>query len=701
MTLRAKLRNARLRAGAGLRRLGSATRRAVPRRSFGAFDEPIEALPTTVPVTGWTYDPSLTTLAVIITIDGHPAAAAETGILREDIFRIRRSEASARSGFSAVVDLSAQAGRTVALGAFLIRQNGIVDSLPELRLVVGAASTVSANFHAGIVSREAPVGAFGSFDQPADGEEVKGDVLYVWGGVVFPGGHTARIHVELDGVSIGLARPFVNHGDAELRYQHVDAPVAGYEGLFALDAIPRPSDVVVTVRAESFDGRTWHSQPVRIVLPERDLHEGADRGLVLRQRTDGLVANIPPADRGGVLVFTHDLQLGGGQLWLWDLIRQIHAQPDLRCSVVAPADGPLRARLEKLGIDVHITAPWRLLSPDDYEGRVRELALLARSIGCSSVFVNTLGMFAAADAVQRLGVPTVWAIHESYVTSVFLYIAMSRVIDPYVRGRLEHTLSSASALVFEARDTSELFAPYLPETKRFVVEYGIDIDAIDEFRAAFDRKKARERVGLSVDDTIVLVMGVFEPRKAQAVVVAAFDELAAVHPEVKLVLVGAHPIEYTRAVEEQIRRAGLTDRVLVVPITPDIYEWYALSDLFLCPSDIESLPRSVLEAMAFEVPILATAVWGLNDLIRDGENGWLCAPRDLESLVGALHRVLSLDCAEWEQVAAAGRKHVIAHHAVEGYAQSIGRALRALADDSDADLRSAFDVAEPRASVAR
>ena len=51
-----------------------------------------------------------------------------------------------------------------------------------------------------------------------------------------------------------------------------------------------------------------------------------------------------------------------------------------------------------------------------------------------------------------------------------------------------------------------------------------------------------------------------------------------------------------------------------------------MSDLLVCASDVESLPRTVLEAMAWELPVLATAVYGLPELIEDGETGWLCRP---------------------------------------------------------------------------
>ena len=60
----------------------------------------------------------------------------------------------------------------------------------------------------------------------------------------------------------------------------------------------------------------------------------------------------------------------------------------------------------------------------------------------------------------------------------------------------------------------------------------------------------------------------------------------------------------------------------------DTYPWYRAADLLVSASDIESLPRSVLEAMCFRVPVLATSIFGLPELISDGETGFLFEPGD-------------------------------------------------------------------------
>ncbi|MDX6375502.1 MAG: UDP-glucose:(heptosyl)LPS alpha,3-glucosyltransferase, partial [Nocardioidaceae bacterium] len=66
---------------------------------------------------------------------------------------------------------------------------------------------------------------------------------------------------------------------------------------------------------------------------------------------------------------------------------------------------------------------------------------------------------------------------------------------------------------------------------------------------------------------------------------------------------------------------------------------YHACDVLVCASDVESLPRSMLEAMAFGRPVASTAVFGIPELVEDGVSGFLCRDRDLGALREMLERV--------------------------------------------------------------
>ena len=114
---------------------------------------------------------------------------------------------------------------------------------------------------------------------------------------------------------------------------------------------------------------------------------------------------------------------------------------------------------------------------------------------------------------------------------------------------------------------------------------------------------------------------------------------------------------------------------MLIPITPDVQAWYGIADVLVCASDIESLPRTVLEAMAWETPVLATSVFGLPELIDDGETGWLCEPRDVGALADALDRVLRVPSAERSRVARNARALVERRHSLPNYAAQVSGLL--------------------------
>src|ERR1019366_1000004 len=183
--------------------------------------------------------------------------------------------------------------------------------------------------------------------------------------------------------------------------------------------------------------------------PTPEEHKYSDR---LRRLSLESVANARHAvrrDPKSILVFTHSLSLGGGQLYLQDLIREILPSLD-RCTVLTPVGGVLGPELESMGVDVVISGRGWAYDIASYEGHIRELQHLIAGSGCGALLVNTLGQFAAADAAQRVGVPTIGALHESM--GVADWVARNSIGTPvsaYVRGRIEAALKGATRLVFE------------------------------------------------------------------------------------------------------------------------------------------------------------------------------------------------------------------------------------------------------------
>jgi glycosyltransferase involved in cell wall biosynthesis len=534
--------------------------------------------------------------------------------------------------------------------------------------------------------------ATGYFDTPADGDVLDTDALRIGGWCLFDGSAVSKVEVVVNGRRVGRARCYTDRPDAVPRFEDRDAPVAGYQMLIPLDILPPADHYLVSVEVSSLDGRQWVSDTRRVTPRAKVDTDGGRYANELRQRTRALVDGIPPrmASRR-VAVITHDLGYGGGQLWLIELLRQFQLRNHFEIHVISIADGPLRADLERSGIPVHVTAPSNVSTPHGHEDRVSELAMLMRNFGCTAVLVNTVLPFQAVEAAHVAGLPIIWAIHESFPLAVYAHIVWGPYIHPYVLEQFVGSLGHANALVFEASQTAELFARHSAPSRRFVVDYGVDVDEIDRYRASIDRDVLRAELGWTPDEVVLLVVGVFEPRKAEAAVVAAFEALAPVYPSLRLALVGYHPSSYGECVCVQVDRAEFGDRIRIEPITPDIHRWYAIADILICGSDIESLPRSILEAMAFELPVVSTDVFGVASLLRDGETGWLTLINDLRGLVGTLAHVVALSPDERRTIAVNARADVQRRSDDNSYGLLIADALDALMTNPDCDLSPLLD----------
>jgi glycosyltransferase involved in cell wall biosynthesis len=130
--------------------------------------------------------------------------------------------------------------------------------------------------------------------------------------------------------------------------------------------------------------------------------------------------------------------------------------------------------------------------------------------------------------------------------------------------------------------------------------------------------------------------------------------------------------------DARFRLVGFLDvanRTAIAPV--EVKRWVAEgvieADFVVLPSYREGLSRVLLEAAALGRPIVTTDVPGCRDIVEDGVNGYLCAPRSGPALAEALDRAAQTDDARWREMATAGRERV-----VRGYSQE--QVIRAYLD---------------------
>ena len=269
----------------------------------------------------------------------------------------------------------------------------------------------------------------------------------------------------------------------------------------------------------------------------------------------------------------------------------------------------------------------------------------------------------AVVAAQRLGLPTAWAVHESFDLDTFWAEAYGRPLPSDVTEVARMALSACDDVVFEAEATSLLYADIVAPDRRSVVPYGVDAAAVEQFLAGHTVTGVRAGLGLAEDALVLGCVGTVEPRKGQLALVRAFSRIPAERrPGVQIAIIGMNDTAYANALRQFVLDSGLSDVVTLVGVTADIYPWYLAADVLVSASDIESVPRTMLEAMLLGRPVAATAAFGVTELVSDGSTGFLCDLLDLDALQGMVERVIATDRGRLSDMGQAARQHVLRHH---------------------------------------
>ncbi|HUO83729.1 MAG TPA: N-acetyl-alpha-D-glucosaminyl L-malate synthase BshA [Thermoanaerobaculia bacterium] len=129
----------------------------------------------------------------------------------------------------------------------------------------------------------------------------------------------------------------------------------------------------------------------------------------------------------------------------------------------------------------------------------------------------------------------------------------------------------------------------------------------------------------------------FRPVKRVLDIMAAFEKILREVPS-RLIMIGDGP-ERSRA-EQYAREHGFGSHVLFLGNVPDVEEIVGASDLFLLPSESESFGMAALEALASEVPVIATRTGGLPEVVIDGETGYLVPVGDVDAIAERAVRLL-------------------------------------------------------------
>jgi glycosyltransferase involved in cell wall biosynthesis len=163
----------------------------------------------------------------------------------------------------------------------------------------------------------------------------------------------------------------------------------------------------------------------------------------------------------------------------------------------------------------------------------------------------------------------------------------------------------------------------------------------EEVRRALEseRREIRRRLGWAENCVVGVCVASLQQRKGQDLLVRALPRIRARVPQAQLVLVGvpagADGERFARSLSEEATREGCADRIAMAGFHDDALDFIHAADLFVLASRSESMPVTILEAMAMKTPVIASNIDAIPDLVIDGTTGRLFPCDDVDGLANA------------------------------------------------------------------
>jgi glycosyltransferase involved in cell wall biosynthesis len=337
----------------------------------------------------------------------------------------------------------------------------------------------------------------------------------------------------------------------------------------------------------------------------------------------------PGARRLRVTYMIDKLHRAGAQVHLGQLASSLDREafePEVVCLL---AGGPVADGLRADGVPVEVLGLGRLYAPRATIGlwrlarrlRSRRVDVLHTYLVSANVFGTLAGRLAGVGAVVT-----------SRRDMGFSRNVRLRLVEEWLVNPLVDKVVAVSPAVAEATRRERGWR----DDQVVTIPNGVDLQRFDAAR--HPRPEARAQAlrewGLADDEVAVGAIGHLSPVKGHADLLEAAARIVARHPRTRFLLVGDGPLR--AELEAHARRLGLRERVVFAGVREDVARILALLDVVVLPSHTEGLSNVLLESMAMARPVVATAVGGNPDVLRDGVSGRLVPARDPEALAAAV-----------------------------------------------------------------
>lgn len=202
--------------------------------------------------------------------------------------------------------------------------------------------------------------------------------------------------------------------------------------------------------------------------------------------------------------------------------------------------------------------------------------------------------------------------------------------------------------------------------------HGVGLNVARMQNPARSREQMREEFGLTESDKFIASIGELDDNKNHITVIKALATLG--RKDFKYVVCGVGPNKDMLLAEAE--HMGLKENVILAGYRSDIPDVLNAADIFVFPSFHEGMPVSALEAMACGLPIICSEIRGNVDIIREGDNGYLFQPSDVETLARKLEYLL--DDAEQRKIMGLKNKENVKDFSLESVTEELKRIYKSV-----------------------
>lgn len=198
-----------------------------------------------------------------------------------------------------------------------------------------------------------------------------------------------------------------------------------------------------------------------------------------------------------------------------------------------------------------------------------------------------------------------------------------------------------------------------------VIHYGID--ELPKHTHAPGVSLIRKELGVPARAPIAVCVARIDPQKNHQLLIQAWDRVVMSHPNAYLIIIGGTQLggnNYVQYLCNMVAEMGLENRVLFTGLRSDVDDFLMTADIAVMSSRWEGLGLALLEAMKYGLPVVATRVGGIVEVVDDGITGILVEDGDASALANAIQTVLS-DTDKAKEMGEAGRRRIATYFAAD------------------------------------